>query len=172
MGSKVPVEGKLFDISDFFLILVTKDSSIPTNEIRESIDCIGKVEATEKEIATDKIYWTNWQKINPVLEEIIERFPEESFERKISQQLYDFLDKRDLILFTGFDFLDSCSLEPTTVTNESIFYHAQKRTYWSRELFKDPLLCLKGKDPLLCLKGSNIFYTPTIKQHWKDITKN
>ncbi|MBU4501017.1 MAG: hypothetical protein KKA79_00375 [Nanoarchaeota archaeon] len=161
LDNEICVEEKLFNISNFFLILITKDSSIPTNEIQESIDSIGKIEATGIEMATNKIYWTNWQKIIPVLEEIIEKSSEESFERKISQQLFDFLDKRDLIPFTGFDFLNSCSLELTTTTNEPIFYHTQKRTYWSEELFKEPL---HFKDP-------NIFYMSTIKQYWKDIAK-
>jgi len=157
LRNEIPVEEKLINISNFFLILITKDSSIPTNEIQESIDSIGKVEPTEIEIARNRIYWTNWQKINPVLEEIIENFPEESFERKISQQLYDFLDKRALILFNGFDFLNSFSLERLNTINKLIFYHKQFKNYWAKELFKETIY----------FKGPNIFYTSPIKQYWE-----
>ena len=154
-GKTISTEGKLFNISDFFLILVTKDPAVPTKEIEESIDAVGKIEPAEKEMARSKIHWTNWQKTNLVIEEVIRSFPEESFERKISSQLRDFLHKRDLVLFSGFNFLDSFGIASNI--NALIFYRKKKRIYWSRKLF--------GKT--LHFKGSNVFYVSKTKPYWE-----
>lgn len=158
-GKKIAFEEEIIDISDFFLILVTKDSSMPTDEIEESINVIGKVKPKELEIAKSKIHWTNWQRINPIMEEIIRRCPEGSFERKIASQLSSFLHKRDLILFNGFDFLSSLGIRSTI--GQPIFYHKRKRIYWSHTLFAKPIH----------FKRSNIFYVLETKPYWEDFVE-
>lgn len=151
---------EVFEVSDFFLILITKDPSIPANDIEESISAIGKVEPAEKDIARKKIFWTNWQKIDPIMEEIIQRHPQESFERKISSQLYDFLQRRNLIPFGGFDFLGS--LHVTNAAGKPIFYRKKKRIYWSQTLLRRPVY----------FKGPNIFYFSRMKPYWEDFLES
>lgn len=156
-GKKVAIEEELIDVSDFFLILVTKNSSMPTDDIEESIDAIGRIESKEREIAKNKIYWTNWQKIDSIVGEIARTCSEDSFERKITSQLSSFLHKRDLILFDGFNFL--CSLGITNSTSEPLFYRKQRRLYWSHKMFIDPIH----------FEGSNIFYILETKPYWKGL---
>lgn len=155
-GSVVSVDEEVFDISDFFLILVTRNPCIPSDEIEESISVIETAKPKERETARDKIFWTKWQSICPIMEEAVNKHPKDSFEKKISSQLYNFLQRRDLILFNGFDFLNS--LHITDPIGDPIFYQRTKRIYWSQKIFRRPLH----------LRGPNMFYFPRTKTYWKN----
>ena len=155
-GMKLIVKDKLIEISDFFVILVTKDSIFPKEDVKESLDALNRIIPMELKTARNKIFWTNWQKINPILEEITQNYPEHSFEMKIASQLSAFLRRRDLVPFQGFKFLSS--VEVVNIRNEPVFYHKEKIAYWSNKLFRN----------LIGFECSYIFYVPEKRHYWEN----
>lgn len=131
--SKV-IDEDVFDVDNFLLIFLTRHPSFPKDEIGTTINAIADINPSEKENAEQKIYWLNWQKAMPIFEEITETESKSTAEHKISKDMIVFLERRNLGIFSGFDFLDNCiesRKEAKDLLNEeNIFYKKLFKPYW------------------------------------------
>lgn len=164
-SSKV-INEVVFHIDDFVLIFLTRHPIFPENEIEDSINTIAKINPKEKVNAEEKIYWLNWQKAVPIFEEIVETKPENTFEYKISKDMVDFLDRRDLGRFLGFDFLDKfhsfIGESKKAFSWKYLFYKKEFKPYW---MFLDKL-----KSDIQISKDA-VFYKQEFKPYWMFLEK-
>jgi len=160
------LEEDAFDIDDFVLIFLTRHPTFPQNEIEESINTIAKINPKEKVNAEQKMYWLNWQKAVPIFEEIAETRPKNTFDYKISKNMLDFLERRNLGIFSGFDFLENfysfIGELKITFTWKHLFYKKEFRPYW---MFLD-----KFKS-YIQIKKDTVFYNVIKLPYWNFLKK-
>ena len=134
------IDEDVFTIDNFVLIFLTRHATLPRNAIEESINAIVEISPKEKVSANQKIFWLNWQKAVPIFEEIVETKSKNTFEYKISQNMLDFLERRDLGIFSGFNFFDKFYdfiSESKEISNKKhLFYKKIFKPYW---IFLDKL---------------------------------
>lgn len=118
-------------INNFYLIFLTRHSFFPKYEIEETIKSIDNILPGEYNNAINHIYWVNWHKAVPILEEINIHYSKDSFEQIISQELITFLEKRDITYFTGFKFLEDYSNFKKDFNIDCLFYQKMFYIYWS-----------------------------------------
>lgn len=148
---KYSTGSKSFHIKDFYVLYVTKDSTFPENEINDTINEIKKISQEHAKKAKEKIYWTNWQTLIPLINDIIENT--DSFvEFKLASQLKQFLLKRSLMKFSGFRFLEEERpfLKSFGDSQENLFYIFEELPY-----FIDPIFSESFK-----VDDLSIFYEP------------
>ena len=129
VNSKYHRGGQAHTIKNFVQIFLTRHSLFPEQEIKETLDSIEQMLSGESEIAAEKIYWLNWQKIIPLLWEIKQNYEKDTFEVKITQDLLKFLDRRNLGVFSGFKYLDR--FNRSSKIDEILFYHKLYLEYWT-----------------------------------------
>ena len=134
------IDEDVFIINNYVLIFLTRHPTFPKNEIEESINAIVEINPNEKVNAEQKIFWLNWQKAVPIFEEIVETKSKNTFEYKISKDMVNFLERRNLGVFAGFSFLDKFRLfsdeSKKAFTQKHLFYKKEFKSYW---LFLDKL---------------------------------
>ncbi|NLX91906.1 MAG: hypothetical protein GXZ07_10065 [Firmicutes bacterium] len=113
---------------DFYLIYLTRHPQLPVNELESTLGLIAKHDPEEVKRARRRIYWLNWQKAVPILEEIGMNHPKHAIESKISRDLLLFLERRDLGVFSGFKFLDNHNNLP--LLPDVLFFRKAYRPYW------------------------------------------
>jgi len=167
LNSKLVQNEKVYSIKNFYLIFLTRHSLFPKYEIEETIKSIADISQNERENASNHIYWLNWQKVVPILQEIASVKPKSSFEYRISQELIQFLERRNLRFFSGFEFLEhhkdfSNKLEITKNT-DFLFYRKILREYWDYlDKFK----------PLVKNRVDNVFYREDKLPYWNFLRFN
>jgi hypothetical protein len=157
MKSKYSQDKQIFSITDFVLIFLTRHNIFPYDEIEESLNSIAEMLPGERDKAAECIYWLNWQKTVPILRAVIESSKQGSFECKISQDLLEFLDRRDLGFFSGFTFLDMFEDLLFESYPEYIFYYKEYLRYWD---FLDDVQWTDVN------KNDNIFYSKLYPPYW------
>ncbi|MBT6231102.1 MAG: hypothetical protein HOI47_31070 [Candidatus Scalindua sp.] len=145
-------------VKHFYVIYLTRHDSFPKDDIEESIESIKETEPKEYENSKNLIYWLNWQKVIPVFEELIESSNKSSMEYKISSELIEFLDKRNLRSFSGFKYLKNYKsiLDNETKMAESLFYKEVLSKYWE---------CL-NKYKLFNKKNNYLFFSESKVLYW------
>ena len=113
---------------DFYLIYLTRHPQLPVNELESTMGLIAKSDPEEVTRARSRICWLNWQKAVPILEEIEMTHPKQTIESKISRDLLLFLERRDLGVFSGFQFLDNHNNFPSL--SDVMFFRKAHRPYW------------------------------------------
>lgn len=127
---RVYPDGERCKITKVVLIFLTRHSCFPKEDIDQSLDAIGQINIAHKNNARANIFWLNWQKAVPVLEEVIASATKGSFERKISSELLQFLNRREINCFNGFNFLDNFQNAFVGHVGQRIFYHDIDMPYW------------------------------------------
>jgi hypothetical protein len=163
-GCSKTLDEEVFNIEDPILIYLTRHSSFPKDEIKTTINAIRDINPDETENAEKKIYWLNWQKAMPIFEEIIETESKSTAEYKISKDMVVFLERRNLGIFSGFDFLDnfivfSKELE-NLLSNKYLFYKKVFKPYW---------MFIKDIKPFPRTKKDNVFYKIISIPYWNFI---
>ena len=154
-------EGKLTLIKSFALVFVTRHNLFPRAEIEETIEAIREVLPEECEDAEKRIFWINWQKVMPLLREILEVKSRKSFEHKIASDLLEFLERRGLWAFSGFGFLRK-SEAFHELPSDHLFYHKLFAKYWS---FLDHFNAFPAIEEGRC------FYSKTCVPYWSYLEK-
>jgi|GEM_PF-1990604 len=153
-----------FTIDNFVLIFLTRHTTFPKDEIEESIDAIIKISPKEKMDAEQKIFWLNWQKAMPIFEEIVETKPKHSFEYKISKDIVDYLELRNLGIFSGFNFLDDFCFfigeSREAFTKKYLFYRKVFKPYWK---------FLSNLRPFTRTRKDTVFYNIVHLPYWNFI---
>lgn len=111
---------------NFYLLYLTRHSQIPVDDIESTLQLINDPDEASK--ARQRIFWLNWQKAVPVLEEITMTYSKNTFHWKIADDLLFFLERRDLGVFSGFKFLENYSTFPPQAN--TVFYEEVFRPYW------------------------------------------
>jgi hypothetical protein len=155
VNSRYHRDGNSHVIKDFVLIFLTRHNLFPENEIGETLESIEQMFPGESEIATEKIYWLNWQKIIPLLWEIEKISEKNTFEVKIAQDLFKFLEKRNLGVFSGFSFLNEFNCQPEI--DENLFYRKLFPAYWT---FLEQYNANKDENP------DTLFYKKRLQPYW------
>jgi len=161
------------------VLYVTKHHDIPYPDIRQSVQCVEDAarERDGERIAVDcrrgaerDIYWMNWQSAHRVLAEAKDALDPSKSEYSIASEIVEFLDRRDLAMFRGFDALSKLHLAPCQTP---VFYLAEDRKYWAEvatlQFAVTPEVCfyqrtsmsywsLLGELPPEDQPGSQIFY--------------
>ena len=149
------------EIKNFYLVLLTRHITFPHQEILETIESIKCIDEKEYENAKNRIFWLNWQKIIPILEEII---PTKTKCSLICQELLEFLERRNLANFKGFDFLrrfgDFHIKSTRQLNNKMLFHRVIKKAYWSD--FPKYHMLIKNQ------KSSSIFYNKSSISYWNN----
>lgn len=150
-------------IKDFVVIYLTRDTVIPKKEIKESIQAILEVSPKEKNKVENRIFWINWQQAYLIFDKIANNHTSDSFEVDICNDLVQYLEKRDLDTFGGFDFSDisehlSDLLNTLTkkISYSHIIYHQRKTKYWKS------LNLLQFKHT----PSQNVFYSDIVNPYW------
>lgn len=157
LNSKYNRNEEIFSIKDFYLIFLTRHNFFPNYEIEETIKSITHILPREYQSASKRIYWLNWQKIVPLLEEIVAIKTKNSFEYKISLELIEFLERRDLGTFSGFEFLDAYGKFSIEFISDCLFYRTIFRKYW--DYLDEFKLSIKNQK-------NNIFYLKNKLPYW------
>jgi len=118
--------------SNFAVIFVTTDSVFPKKDILDTLEAVkaikGKKEAQD---AQKHIFWTKWSCAASVMEDILEEVGHgDSYRYHISAELLEFLDKRNLTEFKGFEFLSGYRNNFNSAKEKNIFYQGQPLKYW------------------------------------------
>lgn len=161
LNSKHIQNNKQFSIKNFYLIFLTRHSFFPNNEIEETLKSISIIRRGEHQNAANRIYWLNWQKAVPIFKEIVTLKPKNSFQHRISKELIEFLERRDLSVFSGFKFLDyyKFSSRKFEIVKKAdvLFYSKIFRMYWNYlDRFKT----------FLKNQVDNIFYSECKLPYW------
>ncbi len=104
------VNGHAGRIDDFVLVYLTDETFFPSADIEESLHEIERIEPGESGKAVSRIFWTNWESLVPILNEIKRVSDSSSFEHDLSHDLLQFLEKRGITRFGGFDSISSPDL--------------------------------------------------------------
>jgi hypothetical protein len=182
--TKVIDEG-VFDIDNVVLVFLTRHPTFPVYEIEETLNSIEKINPKEREKAEQCIYWLNWQKAVPIFEEIVESKSKTSFEFKISNDILIFLERRNLGVFSGFEFIDDYLFfrdEYKRISKKkNIFYKKIFKPYWifldrgkeSLRIGKPPIFYITKALPYwgyirdsIKVSGDFVFYEKTYKPYW------
>jgi len=160
LGSYPSQDEKVYQIKYFYLIFLTRHGVFPKYEIEETIKSIAEISQSERQNALNRIYWLNWQKVVPILEEIVSVKPKNSFEYKIVQELIEFMERRDLTVFSGFKFLDHYKTfpDPELLKTDYLFYRKIFQKYWK---FLDKF------NSFMKNRVDNIFYKKHNIPYWK-----
>lgn len=158
------IDEDIFDVDSFILIFLTRHPSFPKDEIEATINAILEINPNEKENAEQKIYWLNWQKAVPIFEEIVETESKDTFEYKISNDMVAFLERRNLGIFSGFDFLDNFIVFRKEL--ESLF---SKKYLFYKKVFKPYWMFIKDIRPFHRTKKDNVFYKIISLPYWNFI---
>jgi hypothetical protein len=158
---KTIVRNEKSNFKDFNLIYLTKDPSIPYSDINESIAAIKIFEKQKDSDVSHKIFWLNWQCLLPILRKIIQFDNENITNKKLSKQLYKFLEKRNLVPFEGFDFIIEGKYNIMIEKNDFHFYKIITKEYWSDKIYSNDL------DKYI----DTNFYNEKIKDYWEKISK-
>lgn len=154
-NSHYKIDNTLVTVNEFYLVYLTRHNLFPKDEICETIKAIMEVGYNEVN-PQKRLYWINWQKVVPILEEIISTCTIHSFENKFSKDLIEFMDRRDLGIFSGYGFLKK-DFEVNNLPKK-IFYHEESHDYWNfLKSFHFP-----------CSKSS-IYYTTSIFLYWRHL---
>lgn len=134
LDSDYEKDDQIHTIKKFYIIFLTRHSIFPEYEISETINSIVNMSPKEKNNAENCIYWLNWQKAIPILEEIVSLNPKNSFEHNICSELIEFLERRNLGVFSGFRFLNDYisflnELEKIEI-KDFFFYQKTFKDYW------------------------------------------
>ncbi len=130
LNSGYEIKQKAKYIKKYYVIFLTRNSAIPRVDIRETIESVHEM---DKKIDAESIlYWLNWQKIIPILNSILESASSNDFEYQLSQDLLEFLERRNLGIFAGFKFLNKyLELSKEEIIEEKLFYESKKPKYWN-----------------------------------------
>ena len=133
LGYRYKQNGKEYIINNFHLIYLTRHSTFPQNEIEDTLKSIEEIFPSEHDNASNNIYWLNWQKAVPILEDIVDNSSSNSFEGIISKELIEFLERRNITHFSGFNFLKNNAgiLNETTEDEDYLFYNKIFSVYWN-----------------------------------------
>jgi hypothetical protein len=142
---------------DFCLVYLTRHKKFPEYDIKTTLELFEKYAPSEMYNAKRRIYWLNWQKAIPVLNEIIAAHSEDSFQYKITWDLLEFMDKRNLGIFSGFNYLHDYSNFPPL--SEVLFYHKVSLPYWNYSDNAGELEHLQY-----------LFYRPQHKGYWDSLS--
>jgi hypothetical protein len=167
INSKYIQDERIFSIKSFYVIFLTRHIIFPEHEIKVTIDSIARMRQSDYQNALNRIYWLNWQKVVPILEEIVSVKPKNSFEYKISQELIEFLERRDLAVFSGFKFLSYYKEFPAELELikdiDFLFYRKIYREYWGY---------LRNFKPSMKNQLDNIFYKQQTIPYWNFLKFN
>lgn len=149
---------------DFLLIYLTRDSVIPVKDIDESIESIAKHWPDERRNARKRIYWVNWQVAYLIFEKLLNNSNATVFEQELCNDMVQFLERRDLDTFAGFDFSDF-HISPSIFISESqkvlkeasIFFSQEESKYW------DTIL----NQQLKYNNNQTLFYSETHDAYWR-----
>jgi hypothetical protein len=139
---------------DFKILYLTKDISFPTSDVKDSIRTLKKYYIGNK-VSSANIFWTNWQSIYHILNNLS---PNElqNYEKKLVSQLLLFLEKRDLIMYNGFSFLNKYNLNIGSFEPESLYYTPSNvnNSYWISNIYANEISSV-----------DNLFYE-VYSQYW------
>jgi len=137
--SKTVLDETFSSFKDFMLLYVTKDSSFPTMDIIDSIQTLKKYDICAN-VSTKKIYWVNWQSIYNIFINIPQNLLK-NYEKKLLKQLLPFLEKRNLINFNGFAFLNDYKKGFGVIKRESLFYSPLNvnNSYWISKVYTNEI---------------------------------
>jgi hypothetical protein len=99
-----------------WLLYVTKDNTMPVEDIQKGCD-----EYKSKRRTQGEIYWTSWCKLPSILEEKIEHEVIPEF-RIVMEDMLQLLDKKWLVYFRGVDSVQDLIPIPGFYKNENILY--------------------------------------------------
>jgi hypothetical protein len=154
-GSTCIIDGQMRIIKEIVLVYVTRHSRFPETEIDETLQAIAARLPDQIEDARRRIFWVNWQKLYPLMVAMCERKICASFEYMLAQDLVQFLDRRGLSSFRGFEFLDKFE-GSRTMPFDASFYQTQLNEYWNFL-------------PVLFEDSTYIFYTKSLAEYWNPL---
>lgn len=120
-------------IRQFYIIYLTRHAVFPEHEIVETVKSIANIDENEQHHSTDRIYWLNWQKVIPIIDQVLSLSDTNLCEFKIARDLRQFLERRDLVRFSGFAFVDKyikIFKNMSKVARKGVFYKKISRPYW------------------------------------------
>lgn len=139
-------------VRDFALIFLTRDRTLPTEAMVESIAAIDRMSGPERKTARARLYWLSWYRVAGLLKEVNSTSPAASPQGVISDEMLAFLDRQDLLPFTGFNFSPSAAIPEAT---QPIFFRHKASNYWTfSTAFKLPALPMP------------LFFRRTFKPYW------
>lgn len=161
LGNNIRYQNKKnIRIDKIIVIYLTRHNLFPVKDIKRSLESIKEIDKIEYINAVNNIYWLNWNEIIPILEDIINTSNECDSENKISNDLLNFLDRRDIGLFQGFDFKKVYNIDLNNI-KDHIFYKAQMLNYWGTIVFKS-----------LEVENKYLFYEKLNSEYWNSIARN